>query len=64
MLDAMKVYDRQNQPVILAPFALCGAMLAGPALALVGLLAFQRVTRPPAIAVQDQVVPVPFSIAT
>jgi trimethylamine--corrinoid protein Co-methyltransferase len=25
MLDAMKVYARHNQPVILAPFALCGA---------------------------------------
>jgi trimethylamine--corrinoid protein Co-methyltransferase len=25
MLDAMKVYARYNQPVILAPFALCGA---------------------------------------
>ena len=25
MLDAMKVYARSNQPVILAPFALCGA---------------------------------------
>ncbi|MFO1088563.1 MAG: trimethylamine methyltransferase family protein [Hyphomicrobiales bacterium] len=25
MLDALKVYSRHNQPVILAPFALCGA---------------------------------------
>ncbi len=28
MLDAMKVYARHNQPVILAPFALCGASTA------------------------------------
>ena len=25
LLDAMKVYARHNQPLILAPFALCGA---------------------------------------
>jgi trimethylamine--corrinoid protein Co-methyltransferase len=28
MLDAMKVYARHNQPLILAPFALCGASTA------------------------------------
>lgn len=28
MLDAMKVYARSNQPLILAPFALCGASTA------------------------------------
>jgi trimethylamine--corrinoid protein Co-methyltransferase len=31
MLDAMKVYARHNQPVILAPFALCGASTSASA---------------------------------
>jgi trimethylamine--corrinoid protein Co-methyltransferase len=31
MLDAMKVYARHNQPLILAPFALCGASTAASA---------------------------------
>lgn len=32
MLDAMKVYARHNQPLILAPFALCGASTSASAL--------------------------------
>ncbi|TIU58324.1 MAG: trimethylamine methyltransferase, partial [Mesorhizobium sp.] len=31
MLDAMKVYARSNQPLILAPFALCGASTSASA---------------------------------
>jgi trimethylamine--corrinoid protein Co-methyltransferase len=31
MLDAMKVYARHNQPLILAPFALCGASTSASA---------------------------------
>ncbi|WP_315927192.1 trimethylamine methyltransferase family protein [Mesorhizobium sp. SP-1A] len=31
MLDAMKVYARNNQPLILAPFALCGASTSASA---------------------------------
>jgi len=31
MLDAMRVYARHNQPLILAPFALCGASTAASA---------------------------------
>lgn len=31
MLDAMKVYAKHNQPVILAPFALCGASTSASA---------------------------------
>ncbi len=32
MLDAMKVYARHNQPLILAPFALCGASTSASAI--------------------------------
>ena len=32
MLDAMRVYARHNQPLILAPFALCGASTAASAI--------------------------------
>ncbi len=54
MLDAMKVYARHNQPLILAPFALCGASTAASAVgavaqvnaeALVGV-AFTQLIRP------------------
>ena len=54
MLDAMKVYARHNQPLILAPFALCGASTSASAVgavaqvnaeALAGL-AFTQLIRP------------------
>jgi trimethylamine--corrinoid protein Co-methyltransferase len=54
MLDAMKVYARHNQPLILAPFALCGASTAASAVgavaqvnaeALAGV-AFTQLVRP------------------
>lgn len=54
MLDAMKVYARHNQPLILAPFALCGASTPASAVgavaqvnaeALAGL-AFTQLIRP------------------
>lgn len=54
MLDAMKVYARHNQPLILAPFALCGASTSASAVgavaqvnaeALAGL-AFTQLVRP------------------
>lgn len=54
MLDAMKVYARHNQPVILAPFALCGASTSASAVgavaqvnaeALAGV-AFTQLVRP------------------
>ncbi|MBE7183762.1 MAG: trimethylamine methyltransferase family protein [Methylobacterium mesophilicum] len=54
MLDAMKVYARHNQPLILAPFALCGASTAASSVgavaqvnaeALAGL-AFTQLLRP------------------
>jgi trimethylamine--corrinoid protein Co-methyltransferase len=54
MLDAMKVYARHNQPLILAPFALCGASTAASCVgavaqvnaeALAGL-AFTQLIRP------------------
>ena len=54
MLDALKVYARHNQPVILAPFALCGASTSASAVgavaqvnaeALAGL-AFTQLVRP------------------
>src|SRR4051794_15912704 len=54
MLDAMKVYARHNQPVILAPFALCGASTSASSVgavaqvnaeALAGL-AFTQLVRP------------------
>jgi trimethylamine--corrinoid protein Co-methyltransferase len=54
MLDAMKVYARHNQPLILAPFALCGASTSASAIgavaqvnaeALAGL-AFTQLIRP------------------
>lgn len=54
MLDAMKVYARSNQPLILAPFALCGASTSASAVgavaqvnaeALAGL-AFTQLIRP------------------
>lgn len=54
MLDAMKVYARHNQPLILAPFALCGASTTASAVgavaqvnaeALAGV-AFTQLVRP------------------
>ncbi len=54
MLDAMKVYARHNQPLILAPFALCGASTSASAVgavaqvnaeALAGV-AFTQLVRP------------------
>jgi len=54
MLDAMKVYARHNQPLILAPFALCGASTSASSVgavaqvnaeALAGL-AFTQLLRP------------------
>jgi len=54
MLDAMRVYARNNQPLILAPFALCGASTSASAIgavaqvnaeALAGL-AFTQLIRP------------------
>ncbi len=54
MLDAMKVYARHNQPLILAPFALCGASTSASAIgavaqvnaeALAGV-AFTQLVRP------------------
>lgn len=54
MLDAMKVYARHNQPVILAPFALCGASTSASSVgavaqvnaeALIGV-AFTQLVRP------------------
>ncbi len=54
MLDAMKIYARHNQPLILAPFALCGASTPASAVgavaqvnaeALAGL-AFTQLIRP------------------
>lgn len=54
MLDAMKVYARHNQPLILAPFALCGASTSASSVgavaqvnaeALAGL-AFTQLVRP------------------
>jgi trimethylamine--corrinoid protein Co-methyltransferase len=54
MLDALKVYARHNQPVILAPFALCGASTSASSVgsvaqvnaeALAGL-AFTQLVRP------------------
>jgi trimethylamine--corrinoid protein Co-methyltransferase len=54
MLDAMKVYARHNQPLILAPFALCGASTSASAVGAVAQInaealagvAFTQLVRP------------------